>query len=304
MLKINLKQLEAFVATAEYCSFTRAAEAVYLTQSTVSSHISALEETLGVRLIQRGARQRVSLTEEGKKVYREAKDILRRCAALQDQGSHNPTEQLVIAASTIPAQYIIPELMADFLQQFPECRYVQLRGDSTQVHHHLEDGKAHIGFVGIASNRKTHCYHSVAQDRLVVITANREPYITYQNQGITGLELLNEPMILREESSGTRKAMETFLNANGISAQSLHIVAQIDNTEAIKSSVSRGMGVSVISDLAVQEEVASGKLLSFDLEAEGAYRKLYLVWRKDAQLTDMEKAFIQFVCERNTVDHR
>ena len=79
MLKINLKQLEAFVATAEYSSFTKAAEIMFLTQSTVSSHISALETTLGVRLIQRGARQRVALTREGELVYREAKDILDRC---------------------------------------------------------------------------------------------------------------------------------------------------------------------------------------------------------------------------------
>jgi len=301
MLKINLKQLEAFVATAEYCSFTKAAEAVYLTQSTVSSHISTLEDVLGVRLIQRGARQRVALTEEGKKVYREAKDILDRCQTLQDQGSHNSAEQLVIASSTIPSQYIMPDLMTDFLKQYPECRYVQLRGDSTKVHQYLEEGKAHIGFVGIAANRKTHHYHPVAKDKLVVITSNREPYSSYQTLGTTGLELLDEPMILREESSGTRKAMEAYFSCNGISTQSLRIVAQIDNTEAIKSSVSRGMGVSVISDLAVREEVESGRLLSFDLGASGTFRKLYLVWRKDAELTPLEDTFIKFVCERNMI---
>lgn len=79
MLNINLKQLEAFVATAEYSSFTKAAEELFLTQSTVSSHVSALETTLGVRLIQRSARQRVALTKEGEVVYREARDILDRC---------------------------------------------------------------------------------------------------------------------------------------------------------------------------------------------------------------------------------
>ena len=68
MLEINLKQLGAFVATAEYRSFTKAAEAMYLTQSTVSAHINGLEQILGVRLIQRGARQRVALTEEGERV--------------------------------------------------------------------------------------------------------------------------------------------------------------------------------------------------------------------------------------------
>ena len=72
MLKINLKQLEAFVLTAEFRSFTKAAEALYLTQSTVSSHVSALEATLELRLFRRGARQRVALTEAGERIYQEA----------------------------------------------------------------------------------------------------------------------------------------------------------------------------------------------------------------------------------------
>ena len=82
MLEINLKQLEAFVTTAEYCSFTQAASALYLTQSTVSAHINSLEQILGARLIQRGARQPVMLTERGRQVYEEAKEILDRCRRL------------------------------------------------------------------------------------------------------------------------------------------------------------------------------------------------------------------------------
>ena len=83
MLKINLKQLEAFVATAEFSSFTKASEELFLTQSTVSSHISALERILGVRLIQRGSRRRVQLTQEGKHAYEMAKEILNRCQTLR-----------------------------------------------------------------------------------------------------------------------------------------------------------------------------------------------------------------------------
>ena len=93
MLKINLKQLEAFVATAEFSSFTKAAEELFLTQSTVSSHINALEGTLGIRLIQRSARQRVSLTKEGELVYREAREILDRCQTLQELKNQLPEKQ-------------------------------------------------------------------------------------------------------------------------------------------------------------------------------------------------------------------
>ena len=298
MLNINLKQLEAFVATAEFSSFTKAAEIMYLTQSTVSSHISALEKNLGVRLIQRGARQRVSLTREGELVYREAKDILERCQALQDLKSHNRQSQLVIGASSVPGQCLMPEIMGEYLARCPDCHYVQLRGDSIRIHQYLAQGKANLGFVGIASNPKEHHYHPVAEDRLVLITANSEPYQTLHRSGASGLELLQLPMILREQNSGTRQEMERHLLKMQVSPEALNVIAQIDNPEAIRSSVSRGLGVSIMSVLAARDYLLSGRLLSFELGDRGAYRKIYLAWRKDAMLNPPEQKFLEFVQNR------
>lgn len=301
MLKINLKQLEAFVATAEFSSFTKAAEILYLTQSTVSSHISTLEATLGVRLIQRSARQRVTLTKEGEQVYREAKDILDRCQSLQELKNHDRRDQLVIGASSVPGQCLMPEIMGDYLSLHPGSHYVQLRGDSARIHQYLAQGNANLGFVGIATNPKEHHYHPVAEDRLVLITANKEPYQTLHTNGASGLELLKMPMILREENSGTRQEMERYLQNNSISPGDLNIIAQIDNPEAIRSSVSRGLGVSIMSVLAAREYLLAGRLLSFELGDQGAFRKIYLCWRKDALLTPAEQKFIDFVQSRPLV---
>lgn len=298
MLKINLKQLEAFVATAEFSSFTKAAEVMFLTQSTVSSHISALENVLGVRLIQRGARQRVTLTRDGELVYREARDILDRCQALQDLQNHDRQNQLIIGASSVPGQCLMPELMADFLALYPGSHYVQLRGDSLRIHQYLSQGKANLGFVGIASNPKEFHYHPVAEDRLVLITANKEPYQTMHKNGTSGMDLLHMPMILREENSGTRQEMERYLLRNQISPETLNIIAQIDNPEAIRSSVSRGLGVSIMSVLAAREYLLAGRLLSFELGDQGAFRKIYLACRKDAPLTPAEEKFLTFVQSR------
>lgn len=301
MLRINLKQLEAFVATAEFSSFTKAAEELFLTQSTVSAHIGALENALGIRLIQRGARQRVTLTKEGERVYREAREILDRCQGLEDMKSQDRERQLVIGASSVPGQCLMPEIMGDFLEKFPDCRYVQLRGDSARIHEYLAAGKANLGFVGIASNPKEYYYHSVAEDRLVLITANKEPYQTLHRSGASGLDLLSMPMILREENSGTRQEMQRYLQRNQIAPEALNIIAQIDNPEAIRSSVSRGLGVSVMSVLAAREYLLSGRLLSFELGDQGAFRNIYLTWRKDAQLTQMEQSFLEFVKNRPVV---
>lgn len=295
MLEINLKQLEAFVTTAEYSSFTKAAEALYLTQSTVSAHINAMEQVLGVRLIQRGSRRRVQLTAEGKQAYDLAKEILNRCHSLQNLGNTIEQCQLAVGASSVPSQYLVPELMSGFLSRNPDSRYVLQRGDSDRIHRLMKQGDVRIGFVGAALNREEYNYHVVTGDRLVLITANTENYRRLKRAETTGRELLHEPMILREESSGTRKAMEAYLNRCNIPARSLDLVAQIDNTEAIKSSVIRGIGVSVVSELTVREELESGKLLSFDLDSGGVFRNIYLTWRKDIVLTNVEQKFVEFV---------
>lgn len=299
MLEINLKQLEAFVTTAEYASFTKAAEALYLTQSTVSAHINALEQILQIRLIQRGARRRVQLTPEGKQAYDMAKEIIGRCRAMEKIGSTIEQCQLSVGASSVPAQYLLPELMSGFLESNPESRYMLQKGDSDKIHQMLKREEVRIGFVGAAMDREKHHYHVVTGDRLVLITANTDSYRKQKRSGVTGRQLLHQPMILREESSGTRKAMESYLARCGISARTLNLVAQIDNTEAIKSSVIRGIGVSVVSELTVREEIESGKLLSFDLDSGGVFRNIYLVWRKDITLTSVEKKFVDYVLSKS-----
>ena len=192
----------------------------------------------------------------------------------------------------------MPEIMADYLALYPGCHYVQLRGDSIRIHQYLAQGKARLGFVGVASNPKEYHYHPIAEDRLVLITANKEPYQTLHRSNTSGLDLLNMPMILREENSGTRQEMERYLLNLQISPETINVIAQIDNPEAIRSSVSRGLGVSIMSVLAAREYLLSGRLLSFELGDQGAFRKIYLTWRKDAMLDPAEQAFLEFVQSR------
>jgi len=201
----------------------------------------------------------------------------------------------------VPGQCLMPEIMGEYLALCPDCHYVQLRGDSIRIHQYLAQGKANLGFVGIATNPREHHYHPVAEDRLVLITANSEPYQTLHRSGASGLELLNKPMILREQDSGTRQEMERHLLKMQVSPDKLNVIAQIDNPEAIRSSVSRGLGVSIMSVLAAREYLLSGRLLAFELGDQGAFRKIYLTWRKDALLTSAEQKFLEFVQSRPLV---
>lgn len=293
MLEINLRQLEAFVATAEFRSFTKAAEAMYLTQSTISSHISTLERVLDVRLIQRGARQRVTLTEEGERVYRESKNILRQCQALQDIGGQCWDNKLYLGACAVPGQSLLPELMADFFAQNPKSSYVLLSGDNMPLHRCLDQGKCRISFVDGALNRQSYHYHLVAEDRLVLIAPNTPEYKQLWLQGVAGEKLLDRPMILQDDAA----ALEGYLLSRGMSRENLQIVAQIDDPGAMHAAVIRGLGLCVTSRLTVQKEVDTGKLLAFELTGD-CTRNIYMAWRRDCLLSNIEQKFIRFVQER------
>ena len=298
MLDISIRQLEAFVATAEYCSFTKAAEALHLTQSTVSMHIRTLEEILNARLIERGARRKVLLTEEGKQVYYAARDILGRAEALQEHRTEGDQEPLRIGTSTVPAQYLAPKLMSGFMKKNAQARFLLRRGDSEHVLQYLKQGEVRIGLTGYKNGDRSLVFQEIARDHLVLITENSEAYRKLQAEGKSGKDLLHLPLIAREESSGTQHAVDAFLKRNGIDTP--HIIARIDDPETVKMSVSEGLGVSVMSDLAVSTDVKAGKLLSFPLPKEMNERKLYIVWHRDAVLSTLELKFIQFVKERTS----
>lgn len=293
MLDISIRQLEVFVATAEYCSFTKAAEDLHLTQSTVSMHIRTLEEVLGACLIERGARKKVILTEEGKRVYSMAKDILSRVDALQERRTDGGEELLRIGTSTVPAQYLLPKLLSGFLKKHSRVKYILRRGDSEHILECIQKGEVRIGLTGYKNGDRSLIFQEIARDHLVLITENSEAYRAMQAAGNTGKDLLDRPMIAREESSGTQHAADAFLQKLGVTEP--NIVARMDNPESIKMSVAEGIGVSLISDLAVSAEVKAGKLLAFPFSPQAEERKLYVVWPRDALLTSTELRFVQYV---------
>ena len=277
MIDLSLKQLEVFAAVAEYNSFTQAAEMLYLSQSTVSSHVKNLENALGVQLFNRSAHRKMELTEEGRRIYGVVREILDRCQELQDcLGSSEQLPILTVAASTVPAQYLLPKLLAEFSQQDRSCRFLLKRGDSLKVHQMLQDGEAQLGFVGLKMDEKQFHYFPIFRDHLVVITANSPKY-----QALSQLDgerlLLQENIIAREEESGTWQMTAAWLRHKSILPQSLHLVARMETPEAIRRAVAQGMGISVMSSLAAEEDVAAGRLLQFELGSETLWRQLYAV---------------------------
>ena len=169
-MNISLKQLEVFVTIVECGNFTEAGRKLYLAQSTVSSHITALEETLRVSLFRRESKRTIELTADGKRVYQYAKDVVGKCLLLEEAVALEERRELVIGASTVPSKSLLPEKMMEFQRSHPECCCVVRGGDSEQIQQMVLDGDIQIGFVGSTDNRQQLCYEHIARDRLVLIT--------------------------------------------------------------------------------------------------------------------------------------
>ena len=295
MEDFSLKQIEVFAAVAELGSFTKAGEKLFLTQSTVSSHVSGLEKALGVKLLQRSTKKKISLTPEGERIFPAAQRILSDCRNMK-RLAENETYglPLSIGASTVPAQCLLPDILAGYLKDNPDCKYILRRGDSAQIHEYLKSGQIGIGFVGSRLDPDSFDYYPVEQDRLVLVTENSEYYRSLQRKGVQGRDLLGEPTIAREEGSGTDRAVRNYRKQIGLPEDDMHIVARIDNPVTIKMMVARGAGVSVLSELAVRSEVRSGQLLQFDMDETGLMREIYMIRRKNARSSQQEQMFADY----------
>lgn len=299
---MNLKQLEAFVSVAEEGSFSKAAKALFLTQPTVSAHISSLETELGVRLFIRNTKE-VNLSEDGQTLYGYAKQMIvveKKIEAVFDRTRKESSHCIHIAASSVPSQYLLPQILACFSEKYPKEQFKIMETDSAKVVEQVVNGNVDIGFTGTVLEKKYCQYIPFYQDELVVITPNSERFRKLHEIDGEGAcpekeWIKSEPLILREEGSGTRKEAEKILRRMGVNIDNLNIVASMENQETIKRSVSRGVGVSIISRLAAEEEINDGKVLSFSLNGEAGKRDINVVYNKNFQLSSVAENFLRVV---------
>ena len=294
---MNLKQLEAFVQVSESGSFSKAAKELFLTQPTISAHISSLEKELNVRLFIRNTKE-VSLSDDGKDLYRYAKQITDLEKAIEERfymDSDDGKHFITIAASTIPAQYLLPKVLMCYRERYPKEQIKIMETDSSKVVTQVVDHMVDVGFTGTVLEKK-HCkYIPFYKDELAVITPDTPEYRILKEQNRDDIDWIKrKPLILREEGSGTRKEAEKQLKNAGISMEALDIVASIANQETIKKSVKQGMGITVLSRLAAEDEDG---LLIFPIPGADEGRDINLVYNKNYQMTRSADRFIRIVKE-------
>ncbi len=293
---MELKQLRSFVCVVQCGSFTKASEKLYLSQPTVSAHIQALEEELGKRLLLRTTKN-LEVTSIGQEVYRRAVDILELQNQMVDLCSYKKQRVIRLGASTVPSAYLLPHLLPEFGTLYPEIYFTVQQTNSQGVLDGLLDGLFDVGLLGLKGDDRLTCI-PFCEDRIVLIAPVAEPYLSLRGQQPPPLtELLAQPIILREKSSGSRKTADLFLDSMGIHEDQLHVIARMNDQEAIKNLVAGGLGVSLISERAARNFVEEKRVLKFDLPSNSG-RTFYLAYRREHILRPCTKNFLSFAREK------
>ena len=164
----------------------------------------------------------------------------------------------------------------------------------------LKDGEISLGFVGAISEPHIVDYFPLAEDKLVLVTPNTAHYRQLKESGSYGRDLLSYPIVTREEGSGTDRSVQNYIRSLGLSPDSLNVVARVDDPEAIKRMVISGVGISILSTLAVEQEVENGTLLAFEMDHNALKRDIYLITLRGCSFTRTEQKFIDFLksCKR------
>ena len=292
---MELKHLVSYAAVVRLGSFSRAAEELYIAQPTISLHVRQLEEELQTKLLIRTTKS-LEVTEKGREVYEYAASILQLRDRITERCTDSERRIIRLGASTIPSAYILPEVLPAYVKRHPATYFTIDQGDSRSVTEKLAEGVTDIALVGMKPLSADIAAEPFYEDSVVIITPVREPFLTMKETNAATLQkLFEEPVILREEGSGSLKAANTFLANAGYTENNLRVAARTNDPEAIKNLVVRGLGISMTSSKAAEDYSRENRLLVFSFPEISGRRTLYIATRKHAALPERAKDFLRYL---------
>ena len=294
---MELRPLEIFCRVVEQKSFTAAARVLGMAQASVSERIASLESDLGLQLLDRLGRT-VTPTAAGERLYEGARELLRsRDALLSELAGFGAadTGTLEVAASTIPAEYYLPDAVARFVSKRPKVKVTVRVGDSDEVCERVLRGEVQLGIVGAKPEDPQLRSTALWRDALVAICPPAHPFARLEEVPLQSL--LEEPMVVRESGSGTQKTLEAALGRKR--PVSLKVAAQFGSTAAVKRAVAAGLGVAVVSAASVTLEVRARELVQVALRPPLPERRLWAVVDARRAQGPLCDAFLQFLVREN-----
>ena len=295
---MDLWQLKIFQKVVELEGFSRAAEAINLTQPTVSSHIKELENHFGCQLVDRLGKKAMP-TKAGELLYSHSQRLTRLAeeteAAMADFLG-KVSGQLNIGGSTIPGGYILPKLIGDFTRQYPKVKIAIHVGDTEQIINDILDNALDFGVVGAEMEKSRLVQKKLIEDDMRLIVFADHKWAAQKSIGIESL--LNEPFLLREKGSGTLKSLQNSLLRMGISLKALNVAAELGSTAAIIQGIKSRVGISILSPIAIEDELTAGTLKALTIDGLDLTRNFYLTCHKDRTPSPLCTAFMEYLVKR------
>jgi len=294
-LDAQLPHLETFALAAELCNLTAAAQALGLSQAAVSQRIQALEKSLGKPVFHRRG-GRVLLTDAGRQLY----DYAQRISALHREARQALAGQaaplagdLLLAASSIPGEHLLPMLLAGFGQQYPHIRVQATVTDSATVVAQVQRGQVCLGLVGRKDANPHLDFRPFAQDHMVLVVP--PGHALERRKKILLTQLAAYPLVLRAVGSGLRHCLEKSLDKAGHSLGEFRVALELGSNEAIKEAVLQGVGVAFLSLYAVQKEVKARQLHALEVSDLRCDRTMYLVHDRRRVLPLPARLFLTYL---------
>jgi DNA-binding transcriptional LysR family regulator len=292
-MRFTLRQLAIFQAVAEHLSFTRAAEALHLSQPAVSMQVRQLEDNVDLPLFEQLGRK-IYLTEAGRELYDSSRQITERLRDLEEvlNSFKGVTAGSLRVSVATTANEFSARLLAAFGRQFHDIAISLDVTNRASLLHQLDANECDLVIMGQPPDGLDVVAQPFLDNPLVMIAPPGHPLVA--ETGVSLARLESEPFVLREEGSGTRGAMKRFFDTQGVT---LNRRMELGSNEAIKQVVSAGLGLAVVSAHTVVQELETGRLVILDVAGFPVRREWYLVHRKGKRLSPVAEAFCGFVLE-------
>ncbi|MGD9361434.1 MAG: selenium metabolism-associated LysR family transcriptional regulator [Desulfobacterales bacterium] len=295
-IDFSFRELEIFCKVVELESFSKAAEAVFLAQASVSERIASLERKIGVRLLDRLGRK-VIPTAAGELLHKHATLLLemKETAKLEIESFLGLEQgEISMGGSTIPGEYILPDLISRFNQKYPHLSVNLTIADSNEIENRVLAGELEIGVIGSKSHHANLICQKLWADELVLVVPAGHMWAGRTSVSID--ELQQTPFIMREKGSGTLKILEAYLYQSGVDGtEALQVSARFGSSTAVKEGIKSGLGLSILSSRAIDTEMRAGLLTGIRLQGLSMSRNFFLIRNKLRIASPSCKAMLDFL---------
>ena len=291
------RRLQVFHAVAKHLSFTKGAEALFMTQPAVTFQIRQLEEHFNTRLFDR-AQGRISLTPTGQLALEYAERILALSAELDTRLKEISGQlggPLLIGASTTIAEYLLPQILGEFKASYPAVIPRLFVANSEAVQDRVAERALDVGFIEGDSHLPSLVTDICCDDELQVVCVPSHPLAKMKT--VTPKSLTEHAYVSREPGSGTREVIDHYLQKAGVPPDTLQVVMELGSPEALKGLVATGLGFAIMSRASAAKETRLGQLVQIALSPR-LKRHLSVVYPKERFHSRLVGSFVQFAKER------